>query len=136
VPRGLLVICAVASALLLAGCGSTGHTAFSAAGGSGGKKIFQDHCASCHALADAGSTATVGPDLDAAFGCARAQGFKDSTIRDVIRGQIDYASPPMPQKLVTGEDAETVSDYIASVAGTNVTCNGKGSLPEQGHGTP
>jgi mono/diheme cytochrome c family protein len=122
VPRGLLVICAVASALLLAGCGSTGHTAFSAAGGSGGKKIFQDHCASCHALADAGSTATVGPDLDAAFGCARAQGFKDSTIRDVIRGQIDYASPPMPRELVKGQQADDVADFIATHAGEGVDC--------------
>jgi mono/diheme cytochrome c family protein len=131
--RGLLVLGAAAAALFTAGCGSVGHTEFNAANATGGKKIFQAKCASCHALADAGATSAVGPDLDAAFACAREQGFKDSTIRDVIRGQIDYADPPMPTKLVKGQDAETVSDYITSVAGVKKTCTAKDSVPEPGH---
>jgi mono/diheme cytochrome c family protein len=134
VSRGLLALVAAAAALLAAGCGATGHTAPNAANAVAGKKAFQDNCGSCHALADAGTKGTIGPDLDAAFGCAKQQGFKESTIRDVIRGQIDYAEPPMPQKLVKGQEAEAVSDYITQVAGAKVACNGKGSLPEQGHG--
>jgi mono/diheme cytochrome c family protein len=133
VSRGLLALGAAAAALLTAGCGSVGHTDFNAANATGGKKIFQAKCASCHTLSDAGATAVVGPDLDAAFGCAREQGFKDSTIRDVIRGQIDYADPPMPQKLVTGQDAETVSDYITSVAGVKSKCTADDSVAEPGH---
>jgi mono/diheme cytochrome c family protein len=132
--RGALVIAAASAALLLAGCGAVGHKDFSASGGSGGKTLFQQKCASCHILADADAEGTVGPNLDDAFGCAKQQGFASSTIRDVIRGQIDYASPPMPRKLVTGHDADAVSDYITQVAGTSVECNGKGSLPEPGHG--
>lgn len=131
--RELLALAVASAALLSSGCGAVGHTEFSASDAAGGKKIFQQKCASCHTLADAAATGTIGPNLDDAFGCAERQGFKQSTIRDVIRGQIDYASPPMPRKLVTGQDAETVSDYITKVAGTTVQCNGNGSLPEPGH---
>jgi mono/diheme cytochrome c family protein len=132
--RGLLALGVASAALLTAGCGAVGHKEFSASDAGGGKKLFQAKCASCHVLADADAKGTVGPNLDDAFGCAKEQGFKDSTIRDVIRGQIDYASPPMPRKLVTGADADTVADYVTSVAGTGVDCNGKGSLPEPGQG--
>lgn len=131
--RGLLALAVASAALLSSGCGAVGHTEFSASNAAGGKKIFQQKCASCHTLADADAKGTIGPNLDDAFGCAEQQGFKQSTIRDVIRGQIDYASPPMPQKIVKGDDADTVSDYITKVAGTGVECNAKGSLPEPGH---
>ena len=67
-------------------------------------------------------TGAVGPNLDEAFGCAERQGFEKDTVRDVVRGQIAYASPPMPRNLVEGEDAENVADYVAEVAGQGVDC--------------
>ena len=52
-----------AAAAVLAGCGTVGHT--DAAGDSQrGKQLFVDNCGSCHALADAGTQGTIGPDLD------------------------------------------------------------------------
>jgi len=83
-------------------------------------------CGSCHTLADAGTTGKVGPDLDSAFGPSRAQGFKESTIRQIVRDQIHLPSPPqgspgfptMPADLVKSVDADAVSAYVASVAGT------------------
>jgi cytochrome c oxidase subunit 2 len=86
-------------------------------------------CGSCHTLAGAGTTGKVGPDLDAAFGPSREQGFKESTIRQIVRDQIHLPSPPqgspgfptMPANLVTGADADAVAAYVASVAGTGAT---------------
>jgi cbb3-type cytochrome c oxidase subunit III len=109
---------ALASALLAAGCGTGGL----AKGGdaSQGKQLFLDKCAGCHALADAGSHGTQGPDLDEAFSYSRQQGFKEVTIEQVVRDQIELAVPPMPQNLVTGGDADAVAAYVASVAGKPV----------------
>jgi cbb3-type cytochrome c oxidase subunit III len=109
----------VATALLAAGCGTGGI----AKGGdaSAGKPIFQAKCGGCHTLADAGTHGQTGPDLDDAFGPDRKQGFKQVTIEQVVRDQIELAVPPMPQNLVTGADADAVAAYVAQVAGTGVT---------------
>jgi mono/diheme cytochrome c family protein len=120
-----------ASALLAAGCGATGHIEAGSSDAGSGKKLFQEKCASCHILSDADAKGTVGPNLDDAFGCALEQGFEPSTIRDVVRGQIDYASPPMPRKLVKGDDAVAVSEYVTeAVQQAKVECSGDASLPE------
>ena len=122
----ILAALAAAAALLAAGCGSTGHIGASSAGGNG-KQLFQAKCASCHTLKDANATGTVGPNLDEAFGCAMQQGFEESTVRDVVRGQIAYASPPMPRKLVAGDDADAVAVYVTqAVQRTPVDCGKSG----------
>jgi len=113
--------------LAAAGCGTGGIDRNSNV--AGGKELFVSKCGSCHTLADAGTTGKVGPDLDAALGPSRQQGFKESTIRQVVRDQIHYPSPAqgspgfpvMPANLVTGTDADAVSAYVASVAGTGTT---------------
>ena len=109
--------------LAAAGCGTGGVDTSSNV--AGGKELFVSKCGSCHTLADAGTTGKVGPDLDAAFGPSRQQGFAESTVRQVVRDQIHLPSPAegnadfpvMPANLVTGSDADAVSAYVASVAG-------------------
>ncbi len=78
-------------------------------------------CASCHTLADAGSTGTVGPNLDDAFSSDKQQGFSEQTIRDIVRGQIAYPTAPMPADLYTGQNARDVAVYVAKCAG-NPNC--------------
>ena len=85
-----------------------------------GKKLFKQTCGSCHTLADAGTTGTIGPNLDHAFGSDKAQGFDVQSIRDVVRGQIAYAEsdpgtghPGMPPNLLQGQDAKNVAVYVA-----------------------
>lgn len=99
---------------ILVGCG--GERASSEQLGAG-KQLFTQKCGSCHVLQDANSKGTTGPNLDAAFGPARQQGFKSDDIEDVVLGQIKLAYPPMPRDLVTGQDATDVASYIATVAG-------------------
>ena len=118
---------ALATALLAAGCGTGGIS--KAGDTSKGKTLFLAKCSGCHTLADAGSHGTQGPNLDDAFSGARQQGFKQGTIEQVVRDQIELAVPPMPQNLVKGADADAVATYVAMVAGKPVaaknTTNGK-----------
>jgi mono/diheme cytochrome c family protein len=130
--RGLVGACAVLLAALAAtGCGSGGLTGPGDA--ARGKELFvgQGQCGSCHVLADAGTKGAVGPNLDNAFLQARADGLGEGTIRAVVRDQISYpiespntGSPGMPADLVTGENADAVAAYVASVAGLPVRGGG------------
>jgi len=113
-----------AAVLAVAGCGTGGRS--SGGDTSNGKQLFGQECASCHVLADAASRGTIGPNLDYAFGPARRQGFHASTIEAVVLIQIRQAEPPMPDDLVTGQDAKDVSAYVAKVAGLP---------PQQGSGS-
>jgi cbb3-type cytochrome c oxidase subunit III len=109
---------ALATALLAAGCGTGG---ISKAGDTDkGKQLFLAKCSGCHTLADAGSHGNQGPNLDDAFAYSRRQGFKQVTIEQVVRDQIELAIAPMPQNLVTGADADAVASYVALVAGKPV----------------
>jgi cbb3-type cytochrome c oxidase subunit III len=104
--------------LLLAGCG-TGGKAASLGDQASGQKLFTGagQCGGCHVLAAAGTSGTVGPNLDDAFRADRKQGFKESTIQNVVLDQIRDPSPPMPSNLVKGQDAQDVAAYVAAVAG-------------------
>jgi mono/diheme cytochrome c family protein len=105
----------LATALLAAGCGTGGI----AKGGdpSQGKQLFQSKCGGCHTLAAAGTPGTVGPNLDDAFRADKQQGFKHSTVENVVLLQIRQPSAPMPKNLVRGQDAQDVAAYVAAVAG-------------------
>ena len=107
-----------AAALIAGGCG-TGGKASSVGDQTNGQKLFTEQCAGCHTLAAAGAKGTIGPNLDDAFAGPKAQGFKQNTIQDVVLDQIREASKPMPDNLVTGQDAIDVAGYVAAVAGTN-----------------
>jgi cbb3-type cytochrome c oxidase subunit III len=116
--RALAGALLAAAALVAGGCG-TGGKASSTPDLTNGQKLFTAKCAGCHVLAAAGAQGTVGPSLDAAFAGPKSEGFKQSTIENVVLDQIRLASAPMPTNLVTGKNAVDVSGYVASVAGTN-----------------
>lgn len=106
----------VAGTLALAACGG------GEADLANGKQKFAA-CGGCHALADAGTTATVGPNLDDAFRGSRAEGFDPDGFRGVvlywIKNPEQRSQPIMQPNIVTGKDAEDVAAYVASVAGTD-----------------
>ena len=113
-----------AAALLAAGCG-TGGISEGKADTAHGKQLFQEKCGSCHTLADAGTQGKIGPNLDDAFASDRKQGYKQVTIQQIVKDQIELASGAMPPNLLTGQNALDVAAYVASVAGVP----GKGSGP-------
>ena len=115
--RAALAALAVATAALVSGCGAVDHLSASEGDPSNGKTLFSQKCASCHVLADANAKGTIGPSLDAAFASVRLQKFDESTIRDVVRGQIAYPEEPMPAELVVGDDADDVAAYVGKCGG-------------------
>ncbi len=121
----------MAVALALAACG-TGGIASGVADEENGKTLFlgKGQCAGCHTLAAAGSSGTIGPNLDDAFAQARADGYKESAIRNIVHEQIKYPGQyptaqnnpnfikaNMPANLVKGQDAEDVAAFVAANAG-------------------
>lgn len=126
-----------ASALVAAGCGTVGLAEGSSSGN--GKQLFVAKCGSCHVLADAGTSGTIGPNLDDAFAQARRDGLGEATIREVVHQQIAYpvqnpstGAPGMPANLVRGEDAAAVAAYVASVAGVGGGATAPGSTSAGG----
>lgn len=121
----------VASAFAVAGCG-TGD-----ADEERGRALFIQNCGTCHAMAQAGTTAEVGPDLDDAFSAARASGQTGATIEGIVEAQTEFPRPStdnpaasMPAKIVTGQDLEDVAAYVGRYAGV------PGAAPPQVPGGP
>ena len=108
----------LAAVLVLAGCGTGGKAPAHADQANGQKLFISAGCGGCHVLAAAGTQGTTGPNLDYAFAGSRSQGFKESTLENVVLDQIREANPPMPKNLVKGQDAVDVAAYVAAVAGT------------------
>ncbi|MFN2627804.1 MAG: c-type cytochrome [Gaiellaceae bacterium] len=136
-PKLTAVLLACGAALAVAGCG-TGGIDHATGDVQNGAKLFTAKCAGCHALAAAGSTATVGPDLDGAFAGDRNQGFSQSAILNVVLDQMRLPNLPMPPPATlfpvckggkSDRPAGCVKDrsaaladvaaYVASTAGVN-----------------
>jgi cytochrome c6 len=73
-----------------------------------GKTIFTQSCAQCHTLADAGTTGTVGPNLD------QSRPSKELVVDRVTNGR-----GAMPSFKGTLDEAQiqAVADYVSSAAG-------------------
>jgi cytochrome c2 len=119
--KQILALCGAAFAVaIVAGCDAQEDS-----NRENGRNLFIEKCGTCHTLAEAATTANVGPNLDAAFADARASGMDTDTIEGVTQTQIsnprevdpELTDQYMPANLVEGQDAEDVAAYVASVAG-------------------
>jgi mono/diheme cytochrome c family protein len=130
--RPLLVLALLgALVLVVSGCGTT--TADTARG----RTLFVKKCGVCHTLAQAGTTAEVGPNLDDAFAAAREIGEDSDTIEGIVRAQVEYPRPnngdpavSMPRDIVTGQDLDDVAAYVGEWAGV------PGAKPPEVEGGP
>ncbi|HET6571949.1 MAG TPA: cytochrome c [Solirubrobacterales bacterium] len=111
---------AVLAALAVAssGCGTT------TADVQRGRTLFIQKCGVCHEMAQAGTTAKIGPNLDDAFAAARAAGQTDSTIEGIVIPQVESPRPStdspnnsMPADIVSGQDLDDVAAYVGMWAG-------------------
>jgi mono/diheme cytochrome c family protein len=149
-PRtGALIALVAGAATLLSACTNTNSTNPDLVSG---KKLFASKCGSCHVLQRAGTKGTVGPNLDQAFQQSLKDGLGRTSIRGVIHDQILFpgnfaldragrrpgGGQAMPAKIVTGDDADNIAAYVASV----VSKPGKDSgllakaIPQAGAGAP
>jgi plastocyanin len=144
---GVVVLLAAGVTTLLGACT---NTASSNPDLIAGKKLFVTKCGSCHVLARAGTKGTVGPNLDLAFRQPLKDGLERSGIRGLVHDQILYppsfaldennkrpdGSQAMPAKLVTGDDADNVAAYVASVVAKSGKDTGllASAVPQAGGG--
>jgi cbb3-type cytochrome c oxidase subunit III len=137
-------------ALLGAGCGTGGiASAGQRPDTQSGQTLFASNCGGCHTLSGAGTSGTIGPNLDNAFAADVAQGYPQSSIENVVLDQIRLGSgeiatyttnkkftvqQSMPANIVKGQDAIDVAAYVASVAGQGgfTTAGGFASLGTDG----
>src|SRR5215213_1068236 len=114
-PMARLVAAAVL-VLALTACGSEDIQLTSNDPTYQGAEIFADHCAMCHSLDAAGSQGSAsnvdvreikdGPNFN-----ERIEN-KEDVLYAIRNG--GFSSGPMPQNIVTGEEAEKVADFVAS----------------------
>jgi cbb3-type cytochrome c oxidase subunit III len=73
-----------------------------------GKDIFTQNCGGCHTLADAGTSGTVGPNLD-----------EKKPPKSLVVERVTNGKAPMPPFKGTLTDAQiqAVADYVSSTAG-------------------
>ena len=114
----LALVALLAISVVASGCGTTD------ADPERGRTLFVQKCGTCHAMAQAGTTAQVGPNLDHAFAAARAIGNDSDTIEGITKAQVEYprevnGNPrvSMPAKIVTGQDLDDVAAYVGKWAG-------------------
>jgi mono/diheme cytochrome c family protein len=114
--RILLALAAIAVAA--SGCGT------STADVNRGRVLFVQKCGVCHTMAQAGTTAQIGPNLDDAFAAARAAGEGGETFEGIVEAQVELPRPStdnpansMPADIVTGQDLEDVAAYVGRYAG-------------------
>ena len=72
-----------------------------------GLMLFAENCGACHTLDAAGTTGSVGPHLD------EAQNDQADVLQAIEQGGKEPGGP-MPENLVTGEDAKAVAEFVAN----------------------
>jgi mono/diheme cytochrome c family protein len=127
----LALLALVALVVTASGCGTT------SADPERGRTLFVQKCGVCHELAQAGTTAQVGPSLDAAFAPSREIGNDHDTIEGVVKAQVEYprenngnSRVSMPADIVTGQDLDDVAAYVGKWAGV------PGAAPPEVEGGP
>jgi glucose dehydrogenase/cytochrome c553 len=84
-----------------------------------GKSIFTTNCASCHTLSEAGTTGTVGPNLDELM-----------PEKSLVETQVTNGGGVMPSfsGTLSKAEIEAVAEYVSTVAGSgNDTLGGESS---------
>jgi mono/diheme cytochrome c family protein len=130
--RILLALAALAAlAVAASGCGT------STADEQRGRILFVQKCGVCHEMAQAGTTAQIGPNLDDAFAAARAAGEGGETIEGIVEAQVEFPRPStdnpnnsMPADVVNGQDLDDVAAYVGRYAGV------PGAAPPKAPGGP
>jgi mono/diheme cytochrome c family protein len=126
------LVALVAAVLVISGCGTSSPDI------ARGRILFTSNCGVCHTLAEAGTTATIGPNLDDAFAAAReAGGFDDATIEGIVKDQVDNPRPSngnpmasMPAHVAEGKELEDIAAYVGKYAGV------PGAKPPEVEGGP
>ncbi len=88
-----------------------------------GKDLFVTNCGACHTLEKAGTDGIIGPNLDDLLAPPSATPPDPSTIKPRVLAAIQNGvGGRMPKGILSGSQAETVADFVASCAGARDEC--------------
>jgi cytochrome c oxidase subunit II len=90
------------------------------AGSAQGKTLFTQQCGSCHALADAGTTAETGPNLDNVLPGKDADFIRESIVNpdaEIAPGFQAGIMPPDFGQTLTSDQLDSLVEYLQQVAG-------------------
>ena len=108
-----------AAALALGACGTEGVQLAENDPNYAGAELFNENCAGCHSLSVAGAEGSAtdvgsrerkdGPNFNE----------RQETAEDVLYAIENggFSSGPMPQNIVTGEEAQQVAEFVARYSG-------------------
>jgi mono/diheme cytochrome c family protein len=117
--RRLLALPVMAVAFALAACGSEGIELAEDDPNYEGAVLFDENCAGCHTLDIAGAQGSAtdigsrerrdGPNFNE----------RKESVEDVLYAIENggFSSQPMPQNILTGEDAQKVAEFVAEYSG-------------------
>ena len=117
-PKLILAAAAVAASLAAGGCGDDSSDQGQPAPVSPdveqplspverqGRDAFVEHCGGCHTLDAAGTTGSIGPNLD------EVQANESDVLKAIEIG--GRGSGQMPQNLVEGAEAQAVATFVAN----------------------
>jgi cytochrome c oxidase subunit II len=94
--------------------------AAAAAGSAQGKTLFTQQCGTCHALADAGTTAEVGPDLDKVLAGKNADFIRTSIVdpnAEIAPGFQPNVMPGNFGESLSQQQLDSLVEYLLDTAG-------------------
>jgi mono/diheme cytochrome c family protein len=84
-----------------------------------GKELFAINCGACHTLAKAGTDGVVGPNLDELLAPPSPSPPDAETIEPRVLDAIENGREGrMPAGILSGEQAQTVAEFVSQVAGS------------------
>jgi mono/diheme cytochrome c family protein len=117
----VLLLCAAAAGL--AACGEEGISLSENDPNYQGAALFVEHCSGCHTLSVAGTQGSStnvrtrerkdGPNFD------QRKEDVNSVLYAIENG--GFSSGPMPQNIVTGDDAQKVAEFVAKYSGSKAS---------------
>jgi cytochrome c oxidase subunit 2 len=85
-----------------------------------GKQLFAEQCGTCHTLADAGTTAATGPELDKVLQGKNAEYVREQIVNPDSRITPGFQPGVMPQdfqETLSEPQLDSLVDYLVRVAG-------------------
>jgi mono/diheme cytochrome c family protein len=107
------------AALALAGCGTESLELSKSDPDYAGASLFVEHCSGCHTLSQAGTQGSASKVKTREYKDGPNFNQRKETEEDVLYAIENggFSSGPMPQNIVTGEDAKKIAAFIAEYSG-------------------